>query len=381
MSIAEIERAGLTGRGGGGFPTGRKLALVAGARQPVVVANGTEGEPTSLKDKTLLRCSPHLVFDGISIAADLLGADVAILCVERDAHAVTQAVQRAAAERAAARLDRVEIRIAAAPSRYVGGEESALVHWLNGGEARPTFVPPRPTERGVWGRPTLLDNVETLAHLALIVRFGARWFRSLGTPEEPGTALVTVAGGGIPPRVYETPYGVPLVEILAAAGAGPMTHSLLLGGYAGGWITAEAASRLTFDRRSLATVGATIGCASLLVLDERSCGLDATARIAAWMAGQNAGQCGPCTNGLPAIAAALDGLVAGDERMGHEDHVRRWVEQVDGRGACHHPDGVARMVRSALKVFADEITAHRQRGPCPAPASDLPLPARQGPWR
>jgi NADH:ubiquinone oxidoreductase subunit F (NADH-binding) len=290
-------------------------------------------------------------------------------------------VEAAAAERVAAALDRVEIRIVTPPSRYVAGEESALIRWLNGGDARPTFVPPRPSERGVWGRPTLVDNVETLAHLALIVRFGARWFSSLGTHDDPGTALVTVGGDASRPGVYEVPYGAPLEEMLAAAGAPSTTHSLLLGGYAGSWSTAETSFRLTFDQRSLATVGATLGCASVVVLGERSCGLEATARIAAWMADQNARQCGPCMNGLPAIAAALQGLAAGDERTGHESHLRRWVGQVDGRGACHHPDGVARMVASALEVFAGEIIAHRRRGPCRTPLANLPLPAGAGRWR
>ena len=185
LLIDEVERAGLRGRGGAQFPTATKLRAVAAARPSVVVANGTEGEPASSKDKVILVHSPHLVLDGASIAADTVGADEAIVCVDRAADAALSAVGAALAERLATSADRVTFRVQATPSHYVTGEESALVHWLNGGDAKPTFVPPRPFERGVRGRPTLVNNVETLAHLALIARFGADWFRGLGTAEDP----------------------------------------------------------------------------------------------------------------------------------------------------------------------------------------------------
>jgi NADH:ubiquinone oxidoreductase subunit F (NADH-binding) len=383
VSIREVERAGLRGRGGAFFPTERKLESVASGRFPIVVANGTEGEPASLKDKTLLASAPHLVFDGINAAAATVGAQEAILCVDRSATQTVRAVHRAASERAAARADAVDIRIETTPARYVAGEESALVHWLNGGDAKPIFVPPRPFEKGVRGRRTLVNNVETLAQLALIARFGAGWFRSLGTADDPGTALVTVAGDASRPGVYEAEYGASLDSLLASAGADRSAHSLLVGGYAGTWIPAAAATKLSLDRKSLGQVGAKIGCASLVVLGEHSCGLEATARVTAWMAGQSAGQCGPCANGLPAIAQGLRALVAGDRRGRWENQLHRWLDQVEGRGACHHPDGVARMVRSALKVFSGEIANHRRFGPCRPKftTSPLPLPQLEGGWR
>ncbi len=203
--IDEIERAGLLGRGGAGFPTAAKLRAVAGASRsgfggagPIVVVNGAEGEPASAKDRTLLRSLPHLVLDGAVLAAGAVGAQEVLLGVCESSPSALDAVARALAERCgsgrAERVDGVQCQLCPVPHRYVAGHESALVNHLSGGPALPTFTPPRPFERGVRGRPTLVCNVETLAHLALIARHGSDWFRELGTPEQPGSALVTLAG-------------------------------------------------------------------------------------------------------------------------------------------------------------------------------------------
>ncbi len=381
LLIDEVERAGLRGRGGATFPTYRKLAAVSTGRRPIVVANGTEGEPASVKDKTLLVSAPHLVLDGVSIAADTVGAVEAVICVDRSDAASTKALSRALSDRAAVQADRVGIRLEATPSRYVTGEESALVHWLNGGDAKPTFVPPRPFERGVAGRPTLVNNVETLANLALVARYGSGWFRSLGTTEDPGTVLVSIVGNVARPGVYEFPFGIPVKEVFRAAGTGSSAHSVLAGGYAGTWLPAATASGLTLDRASFASAGAVIGCASIVVLGEGTCGLNTAAQIVHWMAGQSAGQCGPCVNGLPAIANALDGLAAGDHRRRWHQQLLRWLDMAEGRGACHHPDGTVRMVRSALTTFAKEIDNHRRYGPCKPGPQAAPLPRMDGPWK
>jgi NADH:ubiquinone oxidoreductase subunit F (NADH-binding) len=381
LLIDEVERAGLRGRGGASFPTATKLRTVARARRTVVVANGTEGEPASAKDKFILAGSPHLVIDGASLAAETVGATEAIICVDAAAPAALEAVSSALAERARVKADRVSLRLEAAPSGYVAGEESALVHWLGGGDATPTFVPPRPFERGLRGRPTLVNNVETLAHLALIARFGATWYRSLGTVSDPGTALITLTGDVPRPGVYELPLGYPLVELLAAAGtAGSTSQAVLIGGYAGTWVPGEAATLLTLDTPSLRGLGAGLGCGAIAVIGPNRCGLVEVARVARWLASESAGQCGPCVHGLPAIAGAVEALVAGDRGRRSEDQLRRWLGMVEGRGACHHPDGVVRFVRSALAVFAAHVDEHRRRGPCrPAPpVLQTPSRARVG---
>src|SRR5205814_451435 len=171
----------------------RAVAMRPGPR--IVVANGAEGEPASRKDGLLMARAPHLVLDGAVLAAQLVGAAEAIVCVKGSAERAVAAVLTAVQERVDSNLDGgVVIAVREISSDYVAGEESALVHLLNGGEAKPTFIPPRPFEAGVAGRPTLLQNVETLAHVALIARFGAPWFREVGTPDDPGSILITMSG-------------------------------------------------------------------------------------------------------------------------------------------------------------------------------------------
>jgi NADH:ubiquinone oxidoreductase subunit F (NADH-binding) len=345
------------------------------------VANGTEGEPLSAKDKTLLTFAPHLVLDGLVLAAGAVGARQATLCVERTAAVTIEAVSRALHERSRARLDPVEVELARTPDRYVAGEESALVHWLNGGEAKPTFVPPRPYERGVAGRPTLIANVETLAQMALIARHGPEWWRSVGTAEDPGATLMTVSGAVARPGVYEIPFGIALEALLGAAGAPvPVAGPVLVGGYFGTWIPPARIGQVDLASASLGRAGASFGCGAIAVLPEGSCGLAESARVARWLADQNAGQCGPCMFGLPAIAAAMEAIVAGERSREAERLVGRWTAMVKGRGACKHPDGVARFVESSLRTFAADVVEHRRRGPCPSRPAILPAPEKGG-WR
>jgi len=378
--IDEVEKAGLKGRGGAGFPTAKKLRAVAHGRRSVVVANGTEREPVSRKDKALLSGSPHLVLDGLGVAAETVGADEAILCMDRQATGAIRSVVRALSERGAVGVDLVPIRLETTPSPYVTGEESALVHWLNGGDAKPTFVPPRPFERGVKGRPTLVNNVETLAHLALIARFRAEWFRRLGTEVDPGTALLTLSGDVARPGVYETSLGSPIAEAIKAARPNGSPLAVLVGGYSGAWIPAALVGKLTLDSASLREANASVGCGAITVLGPDSCGLLETASIVRWMAGQSAGQCGPCVHGLPAIASALDRMVAGDRQGRAERHLLRCMDMVAGRGACHHPDGVIQLVRSALMVFGEEVEGHRRHGRCSA-RPVLPTPSAGRVWK
>jgi NADH:ubiquinone oxidoreductase subunit F (NADH-binding) len=382
--IREIERAGLCGHGGAGFPTATKLEAVARQRRRgYVVVNATEGEPMSTKDKTLCSNAPHLVLDGAAIAAEVVRAVEIVVCVDRNAHQLAQSLTRAVGERAQLRADSIPVRIECAPDRYVAGEESALVRWLNGFDAKPTFVPPRPFEKGVGNRPTLVQNAETLAHLASIARYGARWFRGLGTNSAPGSALVTLSGAVADPGVFEIPLGLPLAELVAAGGGTlDAVQALLIGGYFGTWVRTETARALRLDPESLRTVGASFGCGVIVALPSNACGLAESANVARWLAHENAGQCGPCVNGLPAIAHAMRVLVAGDRDGQAEAHLRRWLEMVKGRGACKHPDGAARFVASSLDAFAEEIQMHRHYRRCPhPPAAPLLATPAPGAWR
>jgi NADH:ubiquinone oxidoreductase subunit F (NADH-binding) len=387
--INTVQRSGLRGRGGASFSTATKLAAVAAGKRPVVVANGSEGEPASAKDRTLLAASAHLVLDGASLAAWAVGATEIIVCVDRQAPATRQAVLAALAERQSQQqshhLDPIRIRVETPPGRYVAGEESALVHWLNGGDAKPTFTPPRPFQRGVGGRPTLIQNVETLAHLALIARFGDAWFRTLGTTEEPGSLLLTVTGAATRPGVLEAAVGTPLVDVLRAAGHPEANEPgpVLMGGYFGRWIPGFAVPRLTVDNRSLNSAGASLGAGVVAALPADACGLVETARVVRWLASESAGQCGPCVFGLAAIAGGLEDLVRGRNAQRAHADLRRWLTLVQGRGACRHPDGVARLVESCLDTFAAEIAAHARQGGCPAVNRPpvLPVPNPSTGWR
>jgi NADH:ubiquinone oxidoreductase subunit F (NADH-binding) len=383
-----VERSGLRGRGGGAFPTGVKLrAVVQSRRRPIVVANGAEGEPLSAKDKVLLTTAPHLVLDGAVLAASALRADNVIVVVDRTARDARVAVENAIEERRAARMDPVPLRTVDSPTRYLAGEESALVHWLNGGPAKPTFVPPRPFERGVGGRATLVQNVETLAHMALIARFGDSWFRGIGSRSEPGSALVTVGGAVIHPGVLEISLGTQLATVIqAAGGVTEEISAFLVGGYFGTWMRASDGWDLALSTEGARAAGGAFGCGVAVALPATSCGLLETAGVMRYLAEETAGQCGPCVHGLDAIAHAFASIAHGAFAEGTLERLRRWIGDVSGRGACHYPDGAVRFVASALDVFADEIDRHeRHRGCRLAPRQrvlSFPHPAnREWGWR
>jgi NADH:ubiquinone oxidoreductase subunit F (NADH-binding) len=381
--IAAVEQAGLTGRGGGGFPAGRKMAAVAAAALragplrsavgAVVIANGGESEPASGKDALLLAQAPHLVLDGIALAAEAVGATRGYLCVHGDPGGLRAAVT----SREQAGLNRVPVQVVSVPAGYVASQETALISFLNGGAARPAFVPPRPSQRGVQRRPTLVLNVETMANIALIARHGPAWFRAVGTAAEPGSVLVTVSGAVTAPGVYEAALGTPVGALLDRAG-GPAepAQAVLAGGYFGGWLPWPAAGAVPLTHAALRAAGAALGPGVLVVLPAGSCPLAETARVTRYLAGQSAGQCGPCHRGLPALAQAMGQIAFGRPGPDVLGWARELLALVSGRGACHLPDGTAGLVASTLQVFAADLRRHAEHGPCGRAARPpvLPLP-------
>lgn len=397
--IEDLEHAGLRGQGGAGFPTGAKLRAVAEqGKRAVVVVNAAEGEPASLKDRTLMQALPHLVLDGAQLAAQAVGANEVIVCVCESAPASSQCAAQAVAERETASARRVSgeasVQLASVPGGYVAGQETALVNHLNGGPALPTFTPPMVFQQGVRRRPTLVCNAETFAHLALIARHGPDWFRELGMPSQPGSTLVTLAGAVRHPGVYEIEHGSSLGSLVQAAGgmaSAGEPRGLLVGGYGGSWIDGRMLRGVALSDEHLAPHGATLGAGVVCVLSPDACPAAEVARLTRWMAEQSAGQCGPCVHGLDAIAGAVEQIVsghgAGGRRAGHGEHespahaggeVERLAALVNRRGACGHPDGVARMVASALQAFGPEWADHAVHGPCEGceRVGELPLPTR-----
>ena len=361
--IHTLERSGLVGRGGAAFPVARKWAAVAheSGGDARVLVNGAEGEPLSAKDRTLMVTRPHLILDGAQLAAQAVGAREIVLYVG-EAHAdARQALERALAERG---RSRISTRAVSAPDAFVAGEETAAVHYINDGDARPTTKPPRPFERGIGGRPTLVHNVETLAHIALIARFGDEWHRSAGRGQTRGTTLVTLQTGGRG-VVREIEYGTRVGELVADQSAPhSAAQAVLLGGYHGTWLRREDAWALPLDPAAMRAAHATLGTGVIGLLPLGVCGVSSSARITDYLAAQSTAQCGPCVFGLRAIADALLRIAAGRGAPDDLARVQRWTGLLAGRGGCRHPDGAAVMINSALTTFADDFAAHARRRGC-----------------
>ncbi|MFI7073316.1 NADH-ubiquinone oxidoreductase-F iron-sulfur binding region domain-containing protein [Micromonospora sediminicola] len=348
------EAIDLKGKGGAGFPFARKLRAVLESceRQnlsAVVVVNASEGEPASWKDKVLLTQAPHLVLDGAALAAFALDADEIVIGVADDdvgRPSLTEALQE--------RRMPVPTTIVTVPHRFISGEGGALVNGINGLPHIPPGTKKRSSDSGVGGLPTLLSNAETYAQLAVAARIGPYEYAALGTDDEPGTVLLTVTGSAKRPAVVECAAGTPLREILDLCEV-PPGPGILMGGYHGKWITAEAAERAEVSRKGLAAVGGTLGAGIIVPLGTDTCPLGEAAQVVRYLAGESAGQCGPCKMGLPDLARSVDLAVSGSAPI---ELVRAAAGDVKGRGACSHPDGTARFALSAMEVFADDLRLH-----------------------
>ncbi|PWU43736.1 NADH-quinone oxidoreductase subunit I [Micromonospora globispora] len=348
------EAIDLKGKGGAGFPFARKLRAVLESceRQELaaaVVVNATEGEPASWKDKVLLTRAPHLLLDGAALAAYALDAEEIVIGVADDdvgRPSLTEALQE--------RRMPVPTTIVTVPHRFISGEAGALVNGINGLPHIPPGTKKRSSDSGVGGLPTLLSNAETYAQLAVAARLGPYEYAALGTDDEPGTVLLTVTGAAGRPAVVECAAGTPLRDILDLCEV-PDGPGILMGGYHGKWISPEAADRAEISRKGLAAVGGTLGAGIVVPLGRDTCPLGEAAQVVRYLAGESAGQCGPCKMGLPDLARAVDLAVSGSAPV---EIVRAAAGDVKGRGACSHPDGTARFALSAMEVFADDLRLH-----------------------
>jgi NADH:ubiquinone oxidoreductase subunit F (NADH-binding) len=341
-----LEQLELTGRGGGHFPVARKWRAVRDAGGGgLVIANGAEGEPGSRKDAALLRLRPHLVLDGLIQAARTVGAKDAVVWLHQGDHRGVAAVAGALNQRRRAGLRDVRIRIEMGPDRYLTGESSSIVRYLSGGPALPQRRAVPAAVSGVNGVPTLVQNVETLAHVALASR--------LGMDYEPGT-LITIADGDIR-TVVEVNGSTTLARLLAAR---PDPHAVLVGGIGGTWAAWKQVAEAPLSAEAYASTDVPLGAGVLHLLDSDRCGLTEAAAIARQLSAASARQCGPCVFGLPAMSATLFDLAEGRARRRHVARLAEHFGEIEGRGGCHHPDGAVRMIRSALRVFDDDVQAH-----------------------
>ncbi|HWD95778.1 MAG TPA: NADH-ubiquinone oxidoreductase-F iron-sulfur binding region domain-containing protein [Acidimicrobiales bacterium] len=364
--LDELDASGLTGRGGAAFSTAAKARLLRSHRShsKSVVVNAMEGEPASRKDATMLGANPHLVLDGAEALGSIIGTSDIIICVPLGQRTLLGHVERAVSERLHRGERGASFVIQTPPARYISGEESALTHWLSEQEALPLYRPQRPTVLRVRQRSVLVQNAETCANVGLIAREGADWFRAVGTDASAGSTLVTLSGAVERPQVLEVALGTPLRSLLDAGYAESNLRAVLLGGYGGSWLDGSLLDT-PYANEALSPHGATVGAGVVVALGEEGCGITETARIVQWMAGESAQQCGPCAFGLPSLANHLASLASGG--LGASDALERLnehCETISGRSACHHPDGVVRLVRSALEVFRDDAKAHANAQPC-----------------
>jgi NADH:ubiquinone oxidoreductase subunit F (NADH-binding)/ferredoxin len=374
MSMAE--QVDLRGQGGAAFPFARKLNAVIQAAEAkdcptIVVVNATEGEPGSIKDKMLMIRSPYLILSGAALVAEAIGAEEIVVGVAGNELANRSIEAAIAAEPGLRKM----ARMARLPERFISGESGALVRGINGKRPVPPGRKVLASDFGVDDLPTLLSNASTFAQLAVLALLGPERFAAVGTPEEPGTILLSVGGSAANPAVIEAPTGVSLAAVLDICQA-PAGDGVLVGGYHGMWLPAATAYAVPVSREGLAAVGGTLGSGIVLPLGDGTCPLGEVSRIASYLAGESAGQCGPCKLGLPSIARALAALIDGSGGIEALDVARRSAAAVAGRGACSHPDGVTRFVLSALDVFTEDLAAHVFHSSCGRPVRGiLPLPS------
>lgn len=373
--LGRIEEVGLSGRGGAHFPAATKWRTVtAQSGEALVVANAAEGEPWSAKDATLLQLRPHLVLDGLAATARAVGSTETIIWISGEEVVSIGALVRALAERRAHGADEPSPRIVRIPHHYLAGESSAVVRGLDSGISLPGFQPVPAAVRGVSHRPTLVHNVDTLVRIALIARGRVERPRQLVTVVTPADRHVLDVDpddtiGAAVRAVRDVPGG--------AGNPGLRPAAVLVGGFGGEWIEWEEATRVALNEVAAQRRGHSLGAGIVGLLPAGACGLRQTSDICRYLAAAGAHQCGPCVFGLPEIAADMAALARLEGSSRELARLEADIRLVTGRGACHHPDGVARFVGSALRVFGAEVAAHL-RGSCSGGAPHLPVPGVVG---
>jgi len=373
-----VTASGLRGRGGSAFPTGIKWQSVAAEPGPrVLLVNGAETEPASGKDRYLLTQRPHLVLEGALLAARAVDAATCLLYLRAKGADEQASLKAAWQELQAAGRPLPRWRIVTAPAGYVAGEETAAIQRCNGKAAKPAFKPPLPYQQGAEGRPTLVQNVETLANVPGVVRDGAEAFRAIGSASAPGTLLLTLSGAVRRPGVYEAPTGTPLQDIVQHLGGGTVDKSpvqaLLPGGYFAGWLSGAALrSGARLDAESLRDHDVSLGAGSITVIPDSVCGLAQAVALLRFFARESVRQCGPCTYGTAAMADALGRLAVGRPESDDVERLRRYSGvMLPRRGACGHLDGATNAARTALHVFEREIAQHARGRTCGRPWRSL----------
>ena len=374
--IADIEAAGLRGRGGSGYPTAAKwrTARQAAGDRRIVVANLMAADPSALGDRALAEGNPHLVVEGLLIAAYAIGAGEAIIAVRRDWTEAIDRLRTAIAEATEAHLagylvlgtdTSIQLSVWEGSGAYVAGEETALLNALDGDRGMPSIRPPFPAQRGLHDAPTVVQNAETLAHVAWILAHSSEAFASVGTETSRGTKLVTVMGRVSQPGLVEVPLGTSLLDLLNLAGGGKgSTKALFVGGPGGGAIDAAALPATTYDYESLEAAGAIIGSGSVLVTDTATCMVDTARFFVDFSAREACGKAVPCRIGTRRLVEALDRILAATPRPNDFTLLRELSGKVSDTALCRLERLAPGPILTTLDRFADEYRSHAERGIC-----------------
>ncbi len=379
-----ITDSNLRGRGGAGFPTGMKWSFVpmgeeAGPGHKYLICNADEMEPGTFKDRLLLECDPHQLIEGMICAAYTIQADVAYIFIRAEYLRATGLLREAiAAAGERGYLGRnilgsdysLEIRVHASAGRYICGEETALISSLEGKRANPRAKPPFPQVSGLWGRPTIVNNVETLCNVHHIIERGADWYRSLGLTGDAGTKLYGVSGRVKNPGCWELPMGTPVREIIEERAGGMEAGYRLRGFLPGGGSTdflVEEHLDLAMDYDTIGKAGSRMGTGTLIVLDDRTCPVGFVLNLTRFFAQESCGFCTPCRDGLPWSAQVLEEIECGRGLTEDLDTLARQVQFIGaiGNTHCALAPGAMEPIQSALKYFREDFQRHIDGGACP----------------
>ena len=375
-----VVASGLRGRGGAGFPTGQKWSL--GALEPAtpkyVVGNGGEDEPGSRKDRVLMERYPHKVVEGVILAAYAIGANEAILYVNALFDRAIARLEAAIAEAAAdGYLGRsvggsnfaLSMRVHPGPQQYVAAEDTAALEVIQGRKPLPREKPPYPTSAGLYGKPTVVNNVETFAHVPVIIRNGPESFRSVGTADNPGTMLFTLPPNVRRPGVVELPIGTPLRALIDEYGGGLASgrpiRGVLPGGPSSGWIGAEDLD-VPLDHEPLAQKGSALGCGVLRVLEEGECVVEVLDEIAQFFMRESCGQCPTCVMETQTLAKIVSQVRSGRGTQQLVDQIPKLQAFAKGKGFCSLISMPFPPLNSALRLYPEDLAHHLQHGTCPA---------------
>ena len=357
--MSEVTASGLRGRGGAGFPVGRKWTIAAEteADQRYVVCNAGEDEPGSFKDRLLLEHRPHLVLEGIILACRAIGASEAIVYLNETYDIAHQRLAQAIGEADSG----ISIRIHRAPTAYVAGEDSACLEVIEGRPALPRQKPPYPATAGLFGKPTVVNNVETLANIGPIMRRGASWFRQFGTPESPGTMIFCLGDEMKNPGAFELPLGTPLRHLFENVGGGLKNgralKAVLPGGPSCAFLTADQLD-VNLDPESLKNAGSTLGCGVMRFYDDATCMVEEALRLAQFFARESCGQCPACRMETGMASMMLEKIRDGNADAGLYGQFQKVFDFNRGKGFCALINMPGPPILSALRLFPADFEKH-----------------------